>query len=141
MRERLDLRRLVKLLGMLGSQHDGEALAAARKAHALVRDSGHTWAELVSLISDSASAAAEAAMAREEAYAANRRAAAAEARLAEVLGEVPRKAWKYRSGHRYVFAQYGAGTVVKAFRRRTYPVTYRLIVDFDEYGRHEIIAR
>jgi len=38
---------LVKLLGLVGSQHDGEALAAARKAHQLVRDAGLTWHEVV----------------------------------------------------------------------------------------------
>jgi len=140
MAERLDLRRLAKLLGMLGSRHDGEVVAAARKAHALVRESGVTWDEIIKLITGGAEAETEAALAREEAYAANRRAAIAEARLAEILGTVSKKAWKYRSGHRYVFGRYGAGTIVKAFRRRTYPVTYRLIVDFDDHGRQEIIA-
>ena len=35
-----DLSLLSKLLGMVGSDHDGEALAAARKADALVRVRG-----------------------------------------------------------------------------------------------------
>ena len=35
--------RLAKLLGMIGSQHDGEALAAARKAHQCLHQLGLTW--------------------------------------------------------------------------------------------------
>jgi hypothetical protein len=41
------LDRLVKLLGMLGSAHDGEIANAGRKAHALVRQHGMTWADLL----------------------------------------------------------------------------------------------
>ena len=45
--EPLDRARLEKLLGLLGSPHDGEALAAARKADALVRAAGLTWREVL----------------------------------------------------------------------------------------------
>jgi hypothetical protein len=38
-----DLQRLAKLLGLLGSSHDGEVLAAARKAHSLLIEKGATW--------------------------------------------------------------------------------------------------
>lgn len=34
---------VAKLLGLIGSQHDAEALAAARKAHQLVTQHGATW--------------------------------------------------------------------------------------------------
>ena len=43
----LDRKRLEKLLGMLGSAHDGEALAAARKADALVKEAGLSWADVL----------------------------------------------------------------------------------------------
>lgn len=39
--------KLAKLLGMLGSAHDGEIVNAARKAHELVRNSGTTWREVI----------------------------------------------------------------------------------------------
>jgi hypothetical protein len=39
--------RLVKLLGMVGSAHDGEALNAARLADKLLRDAGLTWADVI----------------------------------------------------------------------------------------------
>jgi hypothetical protein len=51
---RLDPRiveRLVKLLGMLGSSHDGERAAAARKADALVREHGLVWSDVISGLS------------------------------------------------------------------------------------------
>ena len=38
-----DLQRLAKLLGLIGSSSDGEALNAARKAHALITEKGSTW--------------------------------------------------------------------------------------------------
>jgi len=38
-----DLQKLAKLLGMIGSSSDGEALNAARKAHALIAEKGATW--------------------------------------------------------------------------------------------------
>jgi hypothetical protein len=40
--------RLVKLLGMLGSNHDGERAAAALKANALVREHGLVWSDVIS---------------------------------------------------------------------------------------------
>ena len=40
---------LSKVLGMLGSSHDGEALAAARKACQLVQERGATWPEVLGL--------------------------------------------------------------------------------------------
>jgi hypothetical protein len=43
----LDRERLVKLLGMLGSEHDGEVVTAARRADALVRRAGLTWHDVV----------------------------------------------------------------------------------------------
>lgn len=43
----LDRRKLGRLLGMLGSQHDGEALTAARLAEALRCSAGVTWGEIV----------------------------------------------------------------------------------------------
>ncbi len=39
--------KLAKLLGMLGSAHDGEVVNAARKAHELLRNSGATWCEVI----------------------------------------------------------------------------------------------
>ena len=44
----LDRDRLAKLLGMLGSDHDGEVVSAGRHADALVRRAGLTWADVVS---------------------------------------------------------------------------------------------
>jgi len=43
----LDRERLAKLLGMVGSCHDGEALNAARAADALVRQADCTWFDIV----------------------------------------------------------------------------------------------
>lgn len=40
---------LAKLLGMTGSSHDGEVVAAARKAHQLVKAKGMTWPDLLGL--------------------------------------------------------------------------------------------
>ena len=40
-------RRLVQLLGMMGSDHNGEVLNAARLAQRLVRDHGLTWEEVM----------------------------------------------------------------------------------------------
>ena len=39
--------RLVKLCGMLGSQHDGERAAAGLKADQLVRDLGLSWSDII----------------------------------------------------------------------------------------------
>lgn len=44
-----DRNTIAKLLSMIGSAHDGEALAAARKAHELVQAKGATWGEALGL--------------------------------------------------------------------------------------------
>jgi hypothetical protein len=41
------LDRLIKLLGMLGSAHDGEIAVAGRKAHELLRSLNMTWQEII----------------------------------------------------------------------------------------------
>ena len=41
--------RLCKLLGLLGSSHDGEIAAAGRKAHQLLRGLGLTWPDVIAL--------------------------------------------------------------------------------------------
>jgi hypothetical protein len=41
------LERLIKLLGMLGSAHDGERAAAGLKAHELIRRHGLTWSDIL----------------------------------------------------------------------------------------------
>jgi len=43
----LDRQRLAKLLGMMGSVHDGEVVAAARQAERLRADAGLTWGEIL----------------------------------------------------------------------------------------------
>jgi hypothetical protein len=45
--DNIDTSRLAKLLGMIGSTHDGEALNAARAANKLVRDCGLTWPDII----------------------------------------------------------------------------------------------
>jgi len=47
MNAQLDRERLAKVLGMLGSEHDGEVIIAARHADALVRRAGLTWRDVV----------------------------------------------------------------------------------------------
>lgn len=42
-----DLTRLIRILGMLGSEHDGERAAAALAADRLVRGSGSSWSDLL----------------------------------------------------------------------------------------------
>jgi hypothetical protein len=44
-----DRDRLAKILGMLGSGHPGEASTAGKAAHALIRDAGMTWPEVLGL--------------------------------------------------------------------------------------------
>lgn len=44
-----DIQKLAKLLGMIGSNHDGEALAAARKAYEMVERIGTTWPDLLQI--------------------------------------------------------------------------------------------
>jgi hypothetical protein len=39
--------KLVKVLGMLGSDHDGEIAAAGRRANAMVRGAGLTWDQVL----------------------------------------------------------------------------------------------
>jgi hypothetical protein len=39
--------RLARILGMMGSDHDGEALAAARLAERLRREADATWSEII----------------------------------------------------------------------------------------------
>ena len=39
--------KLVKVLGMLGSAHDGEVAAAGRRATAMVKVAGLTWAQVI----------------------------------------------------------------------------------------------
>jgi hypothetical protein len=41
------LDRLIKLLGMLGSAHDGERAAAGLKAHELIRRHGLQWSDVI----------------------------------------------------------------------------------------------
>ena len=43
----IDRERLTKLLGLLGSGHDGEIAAAGRMADALIRNAGVTWADVI----------------------------------------------------------------------------------------------
>lgn len=45
----LDLSRLGKILGMLGSNHDGEKLAALARAEAMLKAAGKTWADVVGI--------------------------------------------------------------------------------------------
>src|SRR3954462_2039623 len=39
--------KLAKVLGMLGSDHDGEIAAAGRRAHAMVKGAGLTWNQVL----------------------------------------------------------------------------------------------
>jgi len=39
--------KLVKVLGMLGSAHDGEVAAAGRRADAMVKGAGLTWGDVI----------------------------------------------------------------------------------------------
>ncbi len=50
--------RLVRVLGMMGSEHDGEALAAARAAERTRREKGLTWADIVKKTAGTTSGAA-----------------------------------------------------------------------------------
>jgi hypothetical protein len=43
----VDRDRLGKLLGLLGSTHDGEVAAAGRAAHRLIREAGLTWPDVL----------------------------------------------------------------------------------------------
>jgi hypothetical protein len=39
--------KLVKVLGMLGSDHDGEIAAAGRRAHSMLKAIGLTWSDVI----------------------------------------------------------------------------------------------
>jgi hypothetical protein len=39
--------KLVKVLGMLGSVHDGEVAAAGRRANAMIKGAGLTWGDVI----------------------------------------------------------------------------------------------
>jgi hypothetical protein len=39
--------KLVKVLGMLGSAHDGEVAAAGRTAHSMLKAKGLTWSDVI----------------------------------------------------------------------------------------------
>jgi hypothetical protein len=39
--------KLVKVLGMLGSAHDGEVAAAGRRAHSMLKAMGLTWGDVI----------------------------------------------------------------------------------------------
>ena len=45
--QHLDLERLVRVIAMGGSEHDGEALAAMRQADRLISEAGMTWHEVL----------------------------------------------------------------------------------------------
>jgi hypothetical protein len=49
MAAKFDRVRLVKVLGMLGSQHDGEVLAAARLAQYMLGQAKMSWADLLNV--------------------------------------------------------------------------------------------
>jgi len=50
----LDKERLAKLMSMTGSGHDAEALAAVRKANALLRAHGKSWADVIGATAEAA---------------------------------------------------------------------------------------
>jgi len=39
--------KLVKVLGLLGSDHDGEVAAAGRRAHSMLKAEGLTWSDVI----------------------------------------------------------------------------------------------
>jgi hypothetical protein len=43
----LDKRKLIMVLGMMGSSHDGEVVNAARQAHQMLRAVGLTWRDVI----------------------------------------------------------------------------------------------
>jgi hypothetical protein len=47
MPDELNRERLSNLLGMLGSAHDGEIANAGRAAHAMIREAGMSWPEVL----------------------------------------------------------------------------------------------
>jgi hypothetical protein len=48
----LDRAKLVRVLGMLGSDHPGEAAAAGRAANAMLQRAGIAWADIIVLNDD-----------------------------------------------------------------------------------------
>lgn len=44
---KLDLTKLARILGMLGSEHDGERASAARKASEMIKAAGVTWEQVL----------------------------------------------------------------------------------------------
>jgi hypothetical protein len=63
----LDRVKLAKILGLIGSAHDGEALAAARRAHDLVSAEKLTWSDAVGVDAVVAEAACRHLLAENEA--------------------------------------------------------------------------
>lgn len=66
----MDRGKLARILGMLGSQHDGEVVAAARAASRLLTDAGISWADLatgVTVVVKAAPPSPEATQAAQEA--------------------------------------------------------------------------
>jgi hypothetical protein len=47
----VDLHRLARVCGLFGSEHDGEALAAARQAEKIRKKLGVTWEERLLAVS------------------------------------------------------------------------------------------
>src|SRR6516164_8531270 len=47
MSDSLDRERLARIIGMVGSTYDGEALAGARQADKLIRAAGLTWPDVL----------------------------------------------------------------------------------------------
>jgi len=69
----LNRQQLAKILELMGSAHDGEALAAARRAHMLVKNSGLSWQTLLGAQSVPVASPAPAAEARPRAASAHGR--------------------------------------------------------------------
>lgn len=47
MSHRLDMRKFVRIVGMLGSAHDGEVVAAARQASRMLSEARVSWSEVI----------------------------------------------------------------------------------------------
>lgn len=91
--------RLVKLLARTTSEHDGEALAAARKANQILLRHGLTWTDVVSLRTSDSSARRTAGASAEG----SRSAAATDPkrRAAGVGSDPDRRSPTYSPGHRW----------------------------------------
>ena len=91
--------RLVKLLARTTSEHDGEALAAARKANQILVRHGLTWADVVSIRTSDSSARHTAGASAEG----SRSAAATDPKRkgASVGGDPDRRSPTYSPGHRW----------------------------------------